>query len=240
MKKQNLIIPAAGIGKRLQPLTKEIPKSMVQVGRRTILEHQLNVIPVELVKRLIIITGYKGDVLREFVDSLDLPYPVTFYKNEHYRNTHCTYSLLKAHREMQEGFVYINADLLFAHENLMALLESEYPDAICTKNIRNYKTDLQQVRIATDKIIEWKLKTEKPNDGEVMGPLKLSAESARIVVSYCDSLSLEELSNLPCFTMFSLLLGQIDYHAVFLKNDKWCEIDTLEDLEKATQTWATV
>jgi len=240
LKKRNFIIPAAGVGKRLQPLTKNIPKSMVEIGNKTIIEHQLNVIPAELVKQLVIITGHKGEILMRFVEGLGLPYPVTFYKNERYYNTHCTFSLLMAYREMLEGFVYINADLLFSHENLMTLLESEHSDAICARRIVNYRTDLQQIRTEGGKIIEWKLHTDKPNDAEVIGPLKLSAESARIVVNYCNSLTRDELSHLPCFTLFSLLLGQIDYHTVFLKNDSWCEIDTLEDLEKAKQNWGPI
>lgn len=135
--------------------------------------------------------------------------------------------------------MYINADLLFSSENLMTLLEFEHSDAICARRIGNYRTDLQQIRTEGDKIIEWKLCTDIPSDDEVMGPLKMSAKSARIVVEYCHSINQDELSRLPCFTLLSLLIGQIGYHAVFLKNDKWCEIDTLQDLEKAKQTWVT-
>lgn len=210
---------------------------MIKVGRKSIIEHQLDAIPPELVERLVIITGHKADVLTEFVKSLDLPYPVTFYRNEQYANTHCTCSLLMAYREMSRGFVYINADLLFTCENLIALLESEHSDAICARRIGNYRTDLQQIRTEGEKIIEWKLHTDLPNDGEVMGPLKISAPSAQLILEYCQTIPGDRRRRLSCFTMFSLLLGKVDYHAVFLKNDNWCEIDTPEDLDKATQMW---
>jgi len=207
------------------------------VGGKSIIEHQLEAIPKELVNKLVIITGYQEWVLVDFVQGLDLPYPVIFYHNERYWETHCAYSFLKARREMLEGFISINADLLFTRESLMNLLRSAYSDAICARRAVNYRTDLEQIRVDGDKIIEWKLRTPAPNDGEVMGPVKMSAESARIVVEYCDSIGQEELVRLPCFTLFSLLLDRIDYYAVFLKDDKWCEIDTIGDLEKAKQDW---
>lgn len=237
LKKYNFIIPAAGMGNRLLSFTNDIPKCMVKVGRKTIIEHQLETIPNELVNRLMVITGYKGEVLTKFVKGLRLPYPVTFYNNERYHNTHCAYSLLMAGREMQEGFVYTNSDLLFTRESLMELLDSEHADAICARRVENYRTDLYQIRTESDRIVEWKLHTDAPNDGEVMGPLKMSAGSAQIVVNYSNHLSREVMDRLPCFGLFGKLLNRIDYHAVFLKEDKWCEIDTVEDIEKAKETW---
>lgn len=210
---------------------------MVKVGKKSIIEHQLDAIPNELVKRLVVITGHGSEALVRFIDGLSLPYPVTFYNNQFYRNTHCAYSLLMARREMQEGFVYVNSDLLFTRESLMNLLQSEHPNAICSRRVEGYRTDLQQIRTEGNKIIEWKIHADKPNDGEVMGPLKMSPECAKVVVRYCDSMSQEKLARLPCFTLFSLLLDQIDYHAVFLKKDIWFEIDTVEDLEKAKREW---
>jgi len=237
LKKYNFIIPAAGIGERLRPFTNNVPKSMVRVGEKRIIEHQLGVIPNELVNKLVIITGYQGQVLMDFLQGLRLPYPVIFYINERYRETHCAYSLIKAKREMLEGFIYINSDLLFTKEALLCLIRAEYADAICARYVKNFRTDLEQIKVDNDKIIEWRLKTRLPNDGEVMGPLKISAESAQIVIEYCDKIGQERLVRLPCFTLFSLLLKSINYYAIFLKKDQWSEIDTVEDLEKAKRCW---
>jgi len=211
---------------------------MVKVGSKSILEHQLDAIPTEMVNKLVIITGYREKILKDFVQSLDIPYPVIFHSNERYRETHCTYSLLKARQEILEGFVSINADLLFTRQSLLDLLQSKHANAICARQVKDYRTDLEQIRVDKDKIVEWKLKTETPNDGEVMGPLKMSVESAQLVFNYCDNISQKELFKLPCFTMFSLLLDRIDFHAVFLKDDTWGEIDTIEDLEKAKKHWS--
>lgn len=69
----NVIIPAAGIGTRLRPLTHTIPKSLIYVAGKPILGHIIDTIPPHLGEFLIVI-GYMADRVREYVDRhYDLP-----------------------------------------------------------------------------------------------------------------------------------------------------------------------
>jgi len=234
--KYNFIIPAAGKGKRLRPFTNHNPKSMVKVGKETIIEHQLRNIPYKYVKSLTIITGYQQEKLVSFIKELNLPFNVIFYSNELFCKTHCAYSLLKARKEIAEGFIYVNSDLLFTKKNLEALIALEHKDVVCVRNIDEYRTDLQQVCIdENDEIKEWKLITDYPNNGEVVGPVKLSEHAGKTILNYFEQLTFEEQTKLPCYTLFSLLLGEIDFNAIYLTEDKWCEIDTPDDLNKANR-----
>ena len=58
------VIMAAGEGKRMRPLTLELPKPLIEVGGKTILEHVLDALPKE-VEEAIIVIGYKGDMIKE-------------------------------------------------------------------------------------------------------------------------------------------------------------------------------
>lgn len=61
------IILAGGVGKRLQPITFEIPKPLVLVHDRTLLEHQFDLFKRHGIKNIIISVGYKGDKIKHAI-----------------------------------------------------------------------------------------------------------------------------------------------------------------------------
>ena len=236
MKKYNIIIPAAGSARRLKPLTDFLPKSLLKIKNKSIIEHQLDNLPIEYIKRIIVILGFNGDKIKDHIKSLDLNYPVKYYYNENYANTNCAYSLIRTKEEMLEGFIIMNCDLLYKKDNILKLLKSDYLNAVNVRKNDKYKTDLQDVFIDSDKIIKWSLNIIDAN-AEVMGPLKVCAGAAEKVVDYFESLSKNEKEKMHCFSLFSKLVGIIDYYPVYVDDSTWIEIDTPEDLEKGKLIW---
>jgi len=59
------VILAAGKGKRLLPLTEDKPKPLVEVAGKPLLDHIVEAFP-SAIKELIIVTGYKGEMIREY------------------------------------------------------------------------------------------------------------------------------------------------------------------------------
>ena len=236
MKKYNIIIPAAGSARRLKPLTDFLPKSLLKIKNKSIIEHQLDNLPIEYIKRIIVILGFNGDKIKDHIKSLDLNYPVKYYYNENYANTNCAYSLIRAKEEMLEGFIIMNCDLLYKKDNILKLLNSDYLNAVNIRKNDKYKTDLQDIFIDNDKIIKWSLDIIDAN-AEVMGPLKVCADAAEKVIDYFESLSENEKEKMHCFSLFSKLVDIIDYHPVYVDDRTWIEIDTLVDLEKGKLIW---
>lgn len=62
------VILAAGEGKRLRPLTENMPKPMVPVGSKPILEYTLSILPPEI-DEVIMVIGYRGDAIRDYFGS---------------------------------------------------------------------------------------------------------------------------------------------------------------------------
>ena len=62
------ILLAAGLGSRLLPLTAERPKCLIEVGGRTILEHQVEALRRAGVGKIVVVGGYRFDQLERFVD----------------------------------------------------------------------------------------------------------------------------------------------------------------------------
>ncbi|MBI5711303.1 MAG: NTP transferase domain-containing protein [Candidatus Eisenbacteria bacterium] len=72
------IIPVAGVGTRLRPHTHTLPKVLLHVAGKPILAHILDDLPALGISRAVLIVGYMGELVREYVDG-------------HYRNLHVDY-----------------------------------------------------------------------------------------------------------------------------------------------------
>jgi len=107
-----VVIPTAGIGSRLEKLTKYLNKSLVSVANKPILSHLIDQFPKTC--DFVIALGYKGNLVKDF---LELSYPnrtfhfvnVTPYEG---KGSGLGYSLLCCKKYLQEPFVFISCDTL--------------------------------------------------------------------------------------------------------------------------------
>ena len=87
------IILAAGMGKRLKELTTENTKCMVEVNGVTLIDRMLHQLDRQYLSRIVIVVGYKGKKLIDYIDTLDIKTPITFINNPIYDKTNNIYSL---------------------------------------------------------------------------------------------------------------------------------------------------
>jgi NDP-sugar pyrophosphorylase family protein len=107
-----VVIPTAGIGSRLEKLTKYLNKSLVSVANKPILSHLIDQFPKTC--DFVIALGYKGDLVKDF---LQICYPERIF---HFVNVDpyegkgsgLGYSLLCCKKYLQEPFVFISCDTL--------------------------------------------------------------------------------------------------------------------------------
>ena len=105
------ILIAAGRGKRLGTHTDEIPKCMVQVGERPILGWVWAALSAAGVDELVVIRGYKGDVLEPFVRGL-VP-KVTFVDNPQWQTNNVLLSMACARKYLDEPTYLAYSDIIF-------------------------------------------------------------------------------------------------------------------------------
>lgn len=60
---------AAGMGKRLGSYTKNATKCMVPVNGKTLIEYAIETLVKNNIKKMVIVVGYKSDVLIDFIHS---------------------------------------------------------------------------------------------------------------------------------------------------------------------------
>lgn len=67
---------AGGFGTRLRPWTLHVPKPLIPILDRTMIEHVVSILPEEMVDKVLIAAGYGIEQMREHFASLELPYEV--------------------------------------------------------------------------------------------------------------------------------------------------------------------
>ena len=102
------IILAAGLGSRLMPLTKEMPKSMLKVGGKPILKWIVGNLKSCGIHEIIIVTGYKQDKIKEFFGDT-----VQYRYNPFFKHCNQVGSVWFARNDMNDEFIYIHADVFF-------------------------------------------------------------------------------------------------------------------------------
>ncbi|MAH21593.1 MAG: phosphoenolpyruvate mutase [Thaumarchaeota archaeon] len=115
--KRTAVILAAGFDKRMMPLVHQLPKCMLQVKGKPILERQIELLKNSGISDIVIVRGYMGDKIR---------YPnIRYYENASFANTHMVSSLFSAENEMDDEFVMIYSDILFDQSVLEKLLKAQ-------------------------------------------------------------------------------------------------------------------
>lgn len=79
------IVPAAGIGTRLRPHTHALPKALLHVAGRPIISHILDEVRQLEPSSIVIIVGYKGDLVKAYVEK-EYPEINTEFVVQHERN----------------------------------------------------------------------------------------------------------------------------------------------------------
>lgn len=113
----NAIILAAGLGSRLKPLTKEVPKPLVKVNGLSLIERQIYLLKEAGICEIVIVIGYMSDKFK----FLEKKYNVKLIYNNKYKEYNNIYSLYLAQDYLNntyilEGDVYLTKNLFI--ENL--------------------------------------------------------------------------------------------------------------------------
>lgn len=117
------ILIAAGRGKRLGPHTEDVPKCMVQVGTRPILGWVWQAFRAAGIEELVVIRGYRGDVLEGFVQ--DLVPRVTFVDNTAWQTNNVLLSLACARAYLDRPCLISYSDIIFTPAVARAAVASD-------------------------------------------------------------------------------------------------------------------
>jgi len=105
-----VVVLAGGFGTRLRPWTREIPKPILPMLDKTLLEHVVEVVPSDKVDEVVVAGGYKVDDIEAYFDKADVPYDVRIVKETEPLGTG---GALGNCRDVVSGqFVCLNGDII--------------------------------------------------------------------------------------------------------------------------------
>jgi choline kinase len=123
------VILAAGVGKRLCPVTQHRPKCLIEIGGQTLLSRYLASLTSLGVQRADIVVGYKQDMIRAEAAANGSGVSVRFLVNEQFHRGSIS-SLWVARTALDDDVLIMDADVLFHREVLRRLVHSAHPNAL--------------------------------------------------------------------------------------------------------------
>lgn len=168
------IILAAGVGKRLWPVTQHRPKCLVEVGGRTLLARSLDALGAVGIKQATLVVGYKQDMIRAAVAGGAHGLDVRFLTNEQFHRGSLT-SLWLARTEFDDDVLLMDADVLFHRTILRRLVESAWPTALLLDETVVQRTEECMAAVRSGRVVALSKRMPDRYDlaGEGVGFLKV-------------------------------------------------------------------
>jgi len=231
---EKVIILDAGEGKRLHPLTENMPKCLIKIGNKTILEHQLCNLVECGIEELILVIGYHSNLIKEKLKRGFSDLEIRYVRNPIYYKTNTVYSLWLARKEMNTDFIYLNGDVFFHRDILKRLIDSERNTCLAIDKKRRVGEEEVKVKIL-DGLVKRIGKEMKHStaDGEFIGVAKFCKEINIVFKKRLDEVVKEGKVNAFFELAVQRMLSDYDLYAVDVSDLPCIEIDTYDDLEEA-------
>ena len=226
------VILAAGMAKRLRPLTDEKPKCLLEVGGKTLLQRTVDAMISAGIKEFVVVTGYRENMIREFLTARYPQYTINFIDNPDYEHNNNIFSLWLAMEKLHGTEVLLmDSDILCDPEAVRRVARKTVPALA----MQQHELGEEEMKIVVD--AEGRI-TDSPKDaiGESVGIEKMTEEYTEAIYQELRKMILEEgLIDIFYERAFERLIPQRHTFEVVDTTDLFSyELDTPEDLEKAS------
>lgn len=237
------VILAAGMAKRLRPLTDTKPKCLLKVGERTLLERTVVAMAAAGISEFVVVTGYRADQIRDFLDNLVKPEFLgkprfTYLHNADYEHNNNIYSLWMAGQVVRgKEFLLMDSDILCDPAAVLRIAQE--PEAALAVNRHELGEEEMKVVVDGQMHITEISKTCRPEDamGESVGIEKITAAYSEALYRELDQMILNEgLIDIFYERAFERLIPQgHTFRVVDTTNYFSYELDTPEDFQRAQE-----
>jgi len=247
----NAIIIAAGSGKRISEDAKDLPKSLLMVSGKPIIVHQIQALKQVGIENIIVITGAHSKKFE--IEN------VRYVKDHCYNEHDILASLMEAKDFLKNNVLVLYSDIIFESKILRQILDSKEDISIAIDmtwekmyegRTEHPKSEAENVQLnKAKKIIKIKKNIKNENDdvGEFLGIIKFSPRGSGVFVKQYEELikthagafqQASSVSKAYLTDMIQELIdSQIDVEPIIISG-KWCEIDTIQDLERAQKIFS--
>ncbi len=226
------ILLAAGRGSRLKPYTDQTPKSLLPIGKTTLIYRTVHILHQLEITDISIVVGYhKEKFFKAF------PSGIKFYLNENYLDTDQAGSLFQARKELNDDLLIIAADLFCPAKVFGDIIQNRSPICLAIDKKRFFFNDtIEKIFLKDGKILQIG-KTTVPNDianAEFLGITRLNRKKCPQFLKKLGDFLKSDLKTqiLHLLQQFIDEGEEIDYVNC---SQQWYEIDNLATLKKARE-----
>ena len=239
------IVLSAGQGRRLMPLTENVPKCCLMLDGKALLIHQVESLAANGVVEVVVVTGFNHREVEDVVSGINIQgTSVRTLYNPFYAVSDNLGTSWVAREEMNTPFLLINGDTLFEASTLAQFLSSErvFPITLAVDRKGDYDDDDMKISADGEQLnrVGKKLNLDVVN-GESIGIMVFSRSGAEAFVQKVETL-------MACPDgLARWYLSAIDEMAVegmvgisSIQGYNWCEVDDLVDFahaEYAVASW---
>ena len=228
-------ILAAGVSRRLYPETYNIPKCLLDVGGKPIIDYQLEAIQNVGIKSVTMIIGYHREIL---VDHVKKNFPrinFDFIINNHYFETNTAYSVYLGRTNLiSDVHLLMNADVIYPPELITRIIDSQKETVLAVDIKKCGREEVKVIEGGNNKVNAiGKELIEEQCLGEFLGVAKLSSEFNHL---FSESLiRLIDAGGKSDYFEAAIhpLLNKTDVYYCDVSDLPCLEIDFLEDLNEA-------
>ena len=236
------VILAAGIGSRLRPITKSLPKCMVKTAGRPLLEYQFDAYRNAGITELVVVVGYEGLAIRNYCKHIkDLS--ITIVENADYEITNNMYSFYLARKYIgRRPFILNNADLVVDQSIISTMLSSPDVSAVAIDssvfNNESMKVSVNQANFICD------ISKSIPNENSAGCSIdfyKFSLDDGQLFIAEVIKI-IEIEKNLKDWTEVALQRAfrqqKLRFSIIDVAGSDWVEIDNYDDLAIADRKFS--
>ena len=221
------------------PLTEKLPKSLLPLGDRTLLEWQIDALVASGVREVIFISGFNAravePVLRRKEKALG-GCRLRSLHNPFYSVADNITSCWLARGEMTEDFLLLNGDTVFQAPLLRQLLDSSpAPITLAVDHKETYDEDDMKVALEGTRLreVSKKIPSDRVN-GESIGCMVFRGEGPRIFAEALSETLMEPVAlRLWYLSVIDKLAKSYEVRGCTISGHPWCEIDYPLDLKRA-------
>lgn len=229
------VILAAGIGRRLAPLTDDRPKALVMVAGRTFLDRCLGAVAQAGFREVLIVTGHRAELIDAAVAEGDWPFRVHSVVNERYSVANNIVSFLTVADQLRGGFCLLNSDIVFDATILRDVARAPAGSWLAVDHDEPLGAEEMKVQMDGDGVIRRISKALPPEKsaGEYIGIARFDTSGAVAVIQAAETLVRSGHDHLYYEDAFDRAAPDLSIRAIPVAGRPWTEVDDLVDHDRA-------
>lgn len=227
------ILLAAGIGRRLKPLTDATPKSLIRIGKKSVLERMLDSLLKGGIKDISIVVGHLGEKIKKCIGKEYSGTAINYILNRDYE-TGSVLSVWAAKEYFDDDMLLMDSDVIFESAILERLIGSK--NGNCFLMDKNYMETGEEMKVAArlGRVMQIARRITEEHDeiGEGVGFFKLSKKYRKeLLIVLKETIADDKGSDYE--SALDKLVRRVPVGFEDVTGLKWTEIDFENDIEKA-------